>query len=669
MTPNKQVSPAIRILRGERDASARATHLEAATRKYLVTTIERKQMSTKTNFKRIALVAVAALGLGVLSSVPSQAAFSGTAGSQLTITVANGTGSLSGSRSDSTTAGTVSVTGLALLQNDSYTITAIPKTRPTGSTVSPNLLFTLIDTATSTSAVTVKGVSGVVNFTAEMNKSSDTATTVSAANTANSAAYVTAKFFAFQESLTPTNDTRVAGTYVYTVIVTPKQAAVGDGTPQTTDISITIGALASAGNTASAGSSGATIASGAGSLPSTFTLGQVDSTLAVAATASASASAVVRVYLKNDAGGTGIKDSLTVTLDKGTFGTSGAGSKSAVIAYDQSATGANPYLDISLYPDGTTGTGTLSIVTKNAGTFTKTITWVSTTPASITNALRTSVISVGSTSGVVRGQELDAGSNNFGLTTSLFAYSSDTSVISNYGTACAAPALDSGQYYSSCSLTGVKAGTATITLRDASTIAASTAGVVSNGVSVRVSTGVATSVKLTTDKSSYAPGEKGYLIITVNDAAGLVMPAGTYANLFDSRGIQVSSGVSAASTLISSIDTITGKITYNSDVFAKSSWTTARSSATSIAPSSSDPIAFVLFYAPTAAGSFTFTATGDTSLPAANRVAVTATATVADSASAALAAVSALAVTVASLKTLITTLTNLVLKIQKKVKA
>jgi len=31
-------------------------------------------MSTKTNFKRIALVAVAALGLGVLSSVPSQAA-------------------------------------------------------------------------------------------------------------------------------------------------------------------------------------------------------------------------------------------------------------------------------------------------------------------------------------------------------------------------------------------------------------------------------------------------------------------------------------------------------------------------------------------------------------------------------------------------------------------
>ena len=62
MTSNNQVSPVIRISRGERDASARATHLKAASRKYLETTIERKQMSTTTNFKRIALVAVAALG-------------------------------------------------------------------------------------------------------------------------------------------------------------------------------------------------------------------------------------------------------------------------------------------------------------------------------------------------------------------------------------------------------------------------------------------------------------------------------------------------------------------------------------------------------------------------------------------------------------------------------
>ena len=72
---------------------------------------------------------------------------------------------------------------------------------------------------------------------------------------------------------------------------------------------------------------------------------------------------------------------------------------------------------------------------------------------------------------------------------------------------------------------------------------------------------------------------------------------------------------------------------------------------------------------PAAGGTVTLSATGGTALPIAARVALTGTATVTDSGAAALAAVTALATTVASLKTLITTLTNLVLKIQKKVKA
>jgi hypothetical protein len=74
-------------------------------------------------------------------------------------------------------------------------------------------------------------------------------------------------------------------------------------------------------------------------------------------------------------------------------------------------------------------------------------------------------------------------------------------------------------------------------------------------------------------------------------------------------------------------------------------------------------------YMPVSGGTVTISATGGASLPLAGRVAVTASATVTDSGAAALAAVNALATTVASLRTLITTLTNLVLKIQKKVKA
>jgi len=89
---NKQVSAAVRILQQKRDASARATHLmvkndslityekaisdQADEGKFPESTfLERKIMSTKTSFKRIALVAVTALAIGGFSAVsPANAA-------------------------------------------------------------------------------------------------------------------------------------------------------------------------------------------------------------------------------------------------------------------------------------------------------------------------------------------------------------------------------------------------------------------------------------------------------------------------------------------------------------------------------------------------------------------------------------------------------------------
>ena len=152
MTPNKQVSPAIRILRGERDASARATHLEAATRKFLVTTNERKQMSTTTNFKRVALVAVAALSLGVLSAVPSQAVASG-----VTITATNASltldsGSTTAVDQDSTTAATIDVRGLVSSDNDTLSVTFYELSRPVGS-YGANVKMGVLETLTAASYV------------------------------------------------------------------------------------------------------------------------------------------------------------------------------------------------------------------------------------------------------------------------------------------------------------------------------------------------------------------------------------------------------------------------------------------------------------------------------------------------------------------------------------
>ena len=82
----------VRIHGGECGAVARALHheakvksLPAVEKNVFFTTIERKSMSKKTFFKRIALTAIAALGFGMLSVVPSSAA---TVGNTLSIDAA-----------------------------------------------------------------------------------------------------------------------------------------------------------------------------------------------------------------------------------------------------------------------------------------------------------------------------------------------------------------------------------------------------------------------------------------------------------------------------------------------------------------------------------------------------------------------------------------------------
>jgi hypothetical protein len=179
--------------------------------------------------------------------------------------------------------------------------------------------------------------------------------------------------------------------------------------------------------------------------------------------------------------------------------------------------------------------------------------------------------------------------------------------------------------------------------------------VTSNEVSVVVSQASAATVKLEFDKTSYAPGERARIYVTALDSTGKAMQATAFSNLL------ATGGVATASAL-----TFAGSTTTADSLTAVAITTKGNSSSTSGAKAGSMEYTV---YMPVAGGTVTISATGGSSLPIAGRVAVTATATVTDSGAAALAAVTALATTVASLKTLITTLTNLVLKIQKKVKA
>jgi len=194
-------------------------------------------------------------------------------------------------------------------------------------------------------------------------------------------------------------------------------------------------------------------------------------------------------------------------------------------------------------------------------------------------------------------------------------------------------------------VTGVAAGTAKVKAYTAAQT------VVSNEVSLTVTTSALATVKLSWDKATYAPGEKATLSVTALDSAGKAVPVNTFANLFATGGITLSTAAGNGSDTLTAISITTS------------------TPAANYVGTSTDPQRTYTVYMPPQGGTLVASATGGTSLPIAGQVKVSASATVTDSGAAALAAVNALATTVASLRTLITTLTNLVLKIQKKVKA
>jgi len=595
-------------------------------------------MSTKTNFKRIALVAVAALGMGLLSSAPSQAAFSGAAGSQLTVTVANGTGSLS--KSDSTTAATVSVTGLALVSSDSYTVQGVSKSRPADATASPRLIIMIVDTKTSTTNTTISGVSlnaaaSPAAFTPtldQLNADSATAITVTAGS---GTGYVNTSFKVFMESSTA----RVAGDYVYTIIATPSALGV-NGTPITKDVTISIAEPASDSLVASSAYSTLYIGNA--------TIDTADEALSIVATASNTAAAYLNLTLKNASNVANARESVTITTTLGLVGNSDVKGRSVVL---KNAAGLNSY---EIYPDGSAGTATITVSTPSVTFPTKTINFYAKAAKTITASVATPLLAVGANSAAVTGVAVDANGINWTGTAYLVASSAADALVagSTTPTSCSYSATNARH---ECAITALAAGTAKFKIIDAATVALATA--TSNEVTVTVSTATAASVKIEFDKANYAPNERARIYVTPLDSAGKAMQSATYTSLFAAGGISVNGALSYTGSTTTA-DSLT--------VTASSLTTAAQTSSTSGARAGS--MQFTV-YMPSAGGVVTLSATGGTGLPLAGRVAVSASATVTDSGAAALAAVNALATTVASLRTLITTLTNLVLKIQKKVKA
>ena len=657
MTSNKQVSPAIRILRGERDASARATHLEAATRKFLVTTNERKYMSTQTNFKRIALVAVAALGMGVLSSVPSQAAFTGA----LTITTTNGTATVL--KSDSTTAATIAVQGYSSnAAGDSIVVTVTAGRAPTGaaSFATTSLMLNALDTSLSTGGATVllkdtdtawATAGGLGLDSAPAGRASPTVASTGAFLIVDPAA-AGQPYGKLGVSL-DTALARTAGTYTIDYLVevydaggvTATQARAGQVT-----IVVSDGTVAAAGSVSAAGQTKAVMKGGA-TWATSGNSTDIDSTLSVVNTPSSSTpSAVIRVT-QLTADGSVSRESITVTTNIGNVGNESGTSIGKSITMVGDTDGIQ---DIGVFADGTSGVATITIKTTSVTFTSKSVTFYSTSVDKYEVTVLGSVIG-GAAANALLVKTYDASGNLIVDNTSAYAYSSNLDVIATGGTAAAATgtactysASSGGQI---CALTGSANGTADITIRNKSTAALSTKA--STAVKLTVNTLLPAKVSIAFDKATYAPGEVAYIRVVATDAAGAaVAPNAASTNLLSSAGITSSLAFGNGS-----------ETTTASEVNLRFTTASSNGYASNLA------IGLYKVYMPATGGTVTITAKGGSVLPTAGQVTGTATASVTDSGAAALAAVTALATTVASLKTLITTLTNLVLKIQKKVKA
>jgi len=615
-------------------------------------------MSTKTNFKRIALIAVASLGLGILSSVPSQAAVNA---DSLTIKNTNGvtTSEFAVANGDTITAQTSARAVLSFLpgtaDSDSLTIVAALVTAPTGNTALPYM-----SVAETTSAnllvrdsVTVyaKGNGG---DPAPMSNAGIDATVVQPNARATcrglvNATVSTCTLNVYLGKGSATAGPTVAGTYTVKLTI----GNLDGTTPNAAAATLTfVVASASVGTT-----SGTAYISSAN--PATLSTDDLTAPIVTKAL-----STTPKAWIKvTQSSPSTANESVTATITGP--GTLGSGASNTAAATGRSILVKNGDT-ITVWADGTAGEATITLTGATSGYKwnTKTVTFTGTAIAKLVIAAENPVISAtgGSQTEAISVQAFDSDGKQISAPT-IYVLSSDQTKISNNYVACTA-GWSASYKASYCDLTAVAAGTAKITVSSHTASSTyqgdgvTTTKVTSNEVSVRVGSVTAASFSLSLDKATYAPGEKATLTVTPLDSSGLAV-AGTYLD---------------GNATYASFFT-TGGITSDYATYTGSDTTTA----TFLAPSTVTGVKKFTVYMPLQSSTITFKASAGAHFSAVYQnktgavtgtpVSVSAKVTANTEAAAALAAVTALAVTVASLKTLITTLTNLVLKIQKKVKA
>ena len=582
-------------------------------------------MSTKTTFKRIALVAVAALGLSVVAVVPSKATNSAdvmtlgaTASAATTLVAVSTTVSITGV-SDSTPAGAVATAVLMSAPLTSTSANILPVFTYTADQVTANTAANAGATGTGTSAVTITPVA--------------------------------AGRFTGTATLTVTPD--VPGVYVYRI--TPS-GSVNTTTAQTwtvTAVAPTVKSITAFLNvdTASATADASSLS------------------YAAASSVTAKGALVVRQFSTTDtatAATTAISELVTVAISRGLVSKTNdffAGAKSVTTAAAGSTNGRSEYY---VFANGEVGTATLT-VTVGAFTSTKTITFqgvATTLSAALTAGQRTWITPTAgatNTTTVTVTAKDSAGNAAIALPTTMTATPASTAI--------ATATINSSTGV--VTITGVAAGTTVITIADSATTAPAASATYTVTVAPAAS---ATLPTLTFDKAEYNAGE--LMTITIGAAAA---DNPTFA-AFTSAGVASSVSLvnvlnpftSGAVALVGGKATWTayapitaGPITLTAMSGAGSSLTSAEVKAT--ATVISDGVAQAAADAAAEAKDAADAATDAANEAAAAADAATAAAQdAADAVNDLAASVSAM---ITALRKQITALTNLVIKIQKKVRA
>jgi hypothetical protein len=656
-------------------------------------------MSTKTTFKRIALVAVAALGFGMLSVVPSTAvpqADTLTASALTASAIPGGTASvtlthtyLSTGTGDTVTA-TVSIVSMPA-GNTALPVLASVTTNDTGSPVKAisGLTASTGSVAASTavrgdytlSLTSLKVGTYVFSVTPQSGSKASALTltytigdTATAPTAASSRVYMQAgagkgNNAAFAEGLAL--DGSIYGTLKANSSTTPAAVRTALGThiaTQDADTTNNVSTLTVAGGLATTGTivanfgvilgNGDTITAStiSGALQCDQASGQAGCTTQYAPSASTYFNAA-GYPVTATVTGPGYLTYLSATV---------GGSKGKTYT-EISTDGDVNYLQKSFFlvSDGSLGTSTITFTQGGVTLATRTVNF--TGPLASLSVARAATFGgssfpVATNTGAYVVTAKDANGNALPSTV-VYAFSG-TAATGTINTSVTTGATGTASF----DFVGLAAGTTAITFGNASTAATST---ITATAAAEVTGSTATTVTFTTDKTDYQPGEKVTLTITAKDANGKPVADGARVLL-----ATITSNVAIGTVALSTTTTLLNGVATQT-FFAPATTGSFTISGTKGAAALADPV------------SVTATVTNDVAqaavdaaaeaIDAANAAtdAANAAAEAADAATAAAQdaadAVAALSVSVAAmidaLKKQITSLTNLVIKIQKKVKA